>query len=140
VYLWLRFLDLARRNVLGLLGRNRMETWLFLLEIALFAVPTALLFLKKVRLRPEALYACAVMVVFGFIANRLNVGITALEAGSGVHYVPKWSEIAVTLSIVAVGFATFRAIAGNFPIFEAHAAEPLRLEVRETEPNRITVA
>ena len=34
-------------------------------------------------MRPGALYACAVMVVFGFIANRLNVGTTGLEAGSG---------------------------------------------------------
>ena len=35
VYLWLRFLDLAHRHVFGLLLRNRMETWLFLLEVAL---------------------------------------------------------------------------------------------------------
>ena len=63
------------------------------------------------------------MVVFSFIANRLNVGITGLEAGSGAHYIPKWTEIAVTLSIVAVGFATFRLIAQYFPVFEAHSHE-----------------
>ncbi len=126
VYLWLRFLDLARRDVLGLLARNRAETWLFLLEIALYAVPTVLLFQRSVRFRPGALYACAVMVVFGFIANRLNVGITALEAGSGTHYIPRWSEVAVTLSIVAMGFAIFRVIAQYFPVFEAPGghAEP----------------
>ena len=60
-------------------------------------VPTVLLFQAAVRMRPGALYACAVMVVFGFITNRLNVGITGLEAGSGTHYIPKWSEVAVTL-------------------------------------------
>jgi Ni/Fe-hydrogenase subunit HybB-like protein len=118
VYLWLRFLDLAHRQVFPLLLRNRTETWLFLLEIALMAIPTVLLFKPRVRLSPGALYACAVMVVFGFIANRLNVGVTALESGSGVHYVPRWSEVAVTLSIVAIGFAIFRVVAQNFPIFE----------------------
>ena len=125
VYLWLRFLDVARRGVLPLLARNRPETWLFFLEIALMLVPTVLLFQKSVRMHPGALYGCAVMVVFGFIANRLNVGVTALEATSGASYVPKWSEIAVTLSIVAAGFAIFRVIAEYFPIFErvAHAAE-----------------
>jgi len=61
------------------------------------------------------------MVVFGFIANRMNVGTTGLEAGSGTHYFPKWSELAVTLSIVASGFAIFRWVASYFPIFEAHA-------------------
>ena len=122
VYLWLRFLDLAHRGALGLLLRNRPETWLFLLEIGLMAVPAVLLFQKSVRFSPGALYACAVMVVFGFIANRLNVGITSLESGSGTHYVPRWSEIAVTLSIVAAGFAIFRWVAQNFPVFEAHAS------------------
>jgi Ni/Fe-hydrogenase subunit HybB-like protein len=139
VYLWLRFLDLARRGVLDLLAVNRTETWLFLLEIALMAVPTVLLFQRRVRMSPGALYACAVMVVFGFIANRLNVGITALEAGSGTHYVPKWSEVAVTLSIVAVGFALFRWVAGYFPIFEARMAQAVPAPIPEPEEHRIAI-
>jgi len=139
VYLWLRFLDLARRGVLGLLARNRTETWLFVLEIALLAVPTVLLFQKSVRMRPGALYACAVMVVFGFIANRLNVGVTALEAGSGTHYLPKWSEVAVTLSIVAIGFAIFRVIAQNFPIFEPQRVVVAAPEMRVPERNHVEV-
>ena len=86
VYLWVRFLDLFHRGALRLLSQNRIETWLFLLEVALLVVPTALLYQIKVRMSPGALYACAVMVVFGIIANRLNVGITGLEAGSGTQY------------------------------------------------------
>lgn len=120
VYLWIRVLDLYHRDALKLVLQNRIETWLFLLEMALMLVPTALLFWKRIRFNPHALYFCAVGLVFGFIANRLNVGISGLEAGSGVHYVPKWSEVAVTLSIVAVGFAAFKLIAGYFPIFEEH--------------------
>jgi len=127
VYLWIRFLDLSHRHVFPLLSQNRIETWLFALEIVLMAVPTILLYQSSIRLRPGRLYACAVMVVFGFIANRLNVGTTGLEAGSGVHYVPRWSEVAVTFSIVAAGFVIFRMIAQYFPIFEAqeetHSAE-----------------
>jgi hypothetical protein len=57
-------------------------------------VPMVLLYQRASGAAPAALYACAVMVVFGFIANRLNVGITGLEAGSGTHYIPKWSEVA----------------------------------------------
>jgi Ni/Fe-hydrogenase subunit HybB-like protein len=123
VFLWIRFLDLFHRDALKLLSRNRIETWLFLLEIALMLVPTVLLYWKRVRFNPHALYFCAVGLVFGFIANRLNVGISGMEAGSGVHYVPKWSEISVTLSIIAVGFAAFKLIAGYFPIFEDHGHE-----------------
>jgi Ni/Fe-hydrogenase subunit HybB-like protein len=139
VYLWIRFLDMSHRHVFGLLGINRTETWLFWLEIALMAIPTVLLFQAKVRMRPGALYACAVMVVFGFITNRLNVGITGLEAGSGTHYIPKWSEVAVTLSIVAAGFAIFQFVARNFPVFEAAVHEPARTELAETEADPVAV-
>jgi len=139
VYLWIRFLDLVHRHALALLMRNRMETWLFLLEIALLATPVVLLFQKRVRLNPGALYAAAVMVVFGFIANRLNVGITALEAGSGTHYVPRWSEISITLAIVAAGFAIFRVVAEYFPVFEIQAQPPVFSETGVTEEERIEV-
>jgi Ni/Fe-hydrogenase subunit HybB-like protein len=138
-YLWIRFLDMSHRHVFGLLERNRTETWLFGLEIALMAIPAVLLFQVKVRMRPGALYACAVMVVFGFITNRLNVGITGLEAGSGTHYIPKWSEMAVTLSIVATGFAIFHFVAQNFPVFEAAGREPALAERENSEEDPVAV-
>ena len=139
VYLWIRFLDLLHRGAFGLLLRNRTETWLFLLEIALAVVPTALLYQSRIRRNPAALYFCSVMVVFSFIANRLNVGITGLEAGSGTHYIPKWSEVAVTLSLVAVGFAIFRVIGQYFPVFEAHSPQAGLLEREEREVDPLAV-
>jgi Ni/Fe-hydrogenase subunit HybB-like protein len=139
VYLWVRFLDMSHRHVFGLLAQNRTETWLFLLETALLAVPTVLLYQKRIRMRPGALYACAVMVVFGIITNRLNVGITGLEAGSGTHYVPKWSEVAVTLSIVAVGFAIFRVVGQYFPIFEVQEQEAGTVEALQNEEDPVAV-
>ena len=108
-------------------------------EYGVRAIPTLLLFQRSVRTRPAALYGCAVMVVFGFIANRLNVGVTALEAASGTHYVPRWSEVAVTLSIVAVGFAIFRWIAQYFPIFEAHGHANAAAPARVTEAEHVPV-
>jgi len=140
VYLWIRFLDLLHRDAFGLLLRNRTETWLFLLEIALAVVPTALLYQSRIRRNPASLYVCAVMVVFSFIANRLNVGITGLEAGSGTHYMPKWSEVAVTLSLVAVGFAIFRVIGQHFPVFAAHSPPPASEQSpEETEVDPLAV-
>jgi len=136
-YLFARFLDLEQRGALALLRENRTETWLFGLEILLLAAPMLLLFRRGVRWNPDKLYACAVMVLFGFIANRLNVSVTGMEAGSGTHYTPRWTEVAVTLSIVALGFAVFRAIALHFPIFTERRAVRSRWaasgEARENE-------
>lgn len=117
VYLTMRFLDLWNRDALGLLMVRRTETYLFLLEIALFLAPMFLLFRKRIYSNPHALYGCAVMVLFGFVANRLNVSVTGMEATSGTYYFPKWTEVAVTLAIVALGFTIFRLACRYLPIF-----------------------
>ena len=64
------------------------------------------------------------MYLLGFVTNRLNVGITSMERASGVQYIPKWSEVAVTLGLVAAGFAIFRLAAHHLPVFEEEAAPP----------------
>jgi Ni/Fe-hydrogenase subunit HybB-like protein len=110
-FLFVRFLDLQHRGALALLRENRTETWLFGLEIALLAAPMFLLFRRDVRWNPGRLYGCAVLVIFGFVANRLNVSVTGMEAGSGVHYIPKWTEVAAV-----------RVVARHFPVFEAPRA------------------
>ena len=55
-------------------------------------IPTVLLFSRRVRGNPTSLYFMSLLVLFGFIANRLNVSITGMEAGSGVHYIPRWTK------------------------------------------------
>ena len=117
VYMVMRFLDLWNRDALRLLLVRRSETYLFLLEIAFFLVPMVLLFRRKIYGNPLALYGCAVLVLFGFVSNRLNVSITGMEAGSGTSYFPKWTEVAVTLAIVALGFTIFRFACKHLPIF-----------------------
>lgn len=118
VYMAMRFMDLTKRGVLPLLLQPTTETYLFLMEISLMLLPMLLLFREHIRQRPAALYGCAVMVVFGFVANRLNVSVTGMEAGSGATYVPKWTEVAITLSIIAAGFAIFKLAAKRLPVFE----------------------
>lgn len=123
VYLVVRFLDLAQRGVLWMALERRTESHLFVLEICLTVLPMLFLFRRHIRWNPRALYACSVMAIFGFIANRLNVSVTGMEAGSGVSYVPRWTEVALTLSIVAAGFAVFRLAARFLPVFEQEEQE-----------------
>ncbi len=131
-YLTMRFIDLVHRQALPLLLEPRWETYMFALEISLLAVPMLLLFRGHVHRNPWGLYLSAVLVIFGFITNRLNVSITGMEAASGIHYMPKWTEIAVTFSIIALGFAIFRLAAKHLPIFEDQVKQARR-EIRELE-------
>ena len=125
-YVAMRLMDLNNRHAWGLLTQSRPETWLFLLEMALMTLPLLFLYQRKVRSNPKALYWSALLVIFGFITNRLNISVTGIERASGVTYFPKWTEIATTLFIIAIGFALFRTAVRYLPVFEEeeHHEEP----------------
>jgi len=140
VYGILRFEDLANRHVLALAFHRSYETGFFWLEIALALIlPLVLLVQRRVRTSPQGLYAAAVSVVLGFITNRMNVSITGFEGSTGVHYFPKWTELAVTGMIIAAGFALFGLAVKYLPIFPAEelAVEPTA--ERDTDPVELPV-
>ncbi|HMK30413.1 MAG TPA: Ni/Fe-hydrogenase cytochrome b subunit [Terriglobales bacterium] len=121
VYGVLRFEDLLHRGVLKLLLTSGYERNLFLLEIGMTViVPVILLALPKIRTSPGGLYFTAVLVVLGFITNRLNVSITGMETAAGLHYIPKWTEVAITGAIIAAGFFLFAVAVKYLPIFPEH--------------------
>jgi Ni/Fe-hydrogenase subunit HybB-like protein len=134
VYLVLRFVDMRHRGVMDLLWVPRSETYFFWLETGLFFAGMLMLSQRAVRQRPAALYASALLVIFGFIANRLNISITGMEAASGVRYIPKWSEIIITLAIVALGFAIFRAAVKYLPVFEGKESEDVASQLDRERP------
>jgi Ni/Fe-hydrogenase subunit HybB-like protein len=131
VYGILRFEDLVHRGVLRLLFHPGYETYLFWLELLLALIlPLILLTQKRIRTTAGGLYVIAVLVVLGFITNRLNVSITGLESSAGMHYIPKWTELAITAAIIAGGFALFGLAAKYLPIFSV--VQPRTLEEPET--------
>jgi Ni/Fe-hydrogenase subunit HybB-like protein len=121
VYTVLRAQDLYHRGALKLVLQPGYETWLFLLEVLLgLAAPIVLLLIPRIRQSAGGLYLAAVLTLLGFITNRLNVSTTGMETSAGMHYLPRWTELAVTASIIAVGFAAFALAAKYLPIFPEH--------------------
>ncbi len=116
------FEDLANRGVLRLTLQPGYEMYLFWLEISLAIIlPLALLIQPKVRSSANGLYFAAVLVLLGFITNRMNVSITGFEGSTGVRYFPKWTELAVTGMIISAGFALFGLAVKYLPIFPREA-------------------
>jgi Ni/Fe-hydrogenase subunit HybB-like protein len=104
-----RAVDLITRDATPYLFLWREETLSFWLEIVLLVIaPVLLLTREKIRNNPQYLYWTCALIVMGFIANRLNVSITGLQATSGVYYVPKWTEFATSLSILTAIVLAFR--------------------------------
>lgn len=114
----LRALDLARRGALADALAGTRESAFFALELGLgVLLPLALLALPRVRRNARALYAAGLLVVAGFVVNRLNVSVTGLEGALGGHYVPAAGEVIVTLMLVAAGFGLFALAVKHLPVF-----------------------
>ena len=108
VYFAIRITDMQSRGVLSQVFQPTYEGRMFLAEMLLGVIaPVIMLFLPRVRNNQFGLFAAALMVVLGFVMNRINVAITGMDRSSGVHYFPSWTELAVTGSIVAAGFLLF---------------------------------
>jgi Ni/Fe-hydrogenase subunit HybB-like protein len=135
VYAILRLEDLLHRGVLRLTLQPGYEMYLFWLEILLSVIaPLLLLSQKNIRTNAHGLYLAAVLVVLGFITNRLNVSITGQESAAGMRYIPKWTEIAVTGAIIAAGFALFGLATKYLPIFPVEEHRAAANEVLGTAP------
>ncbi|HET7292696.1 MAG TPA: Ni/Fe-hydrogenase cytochrome b subunit [Vicinamibacteria bacterium] len=128
VYGLLRFLALRRNGALAELLAPGYEASMFLLEVGLGVVlPVVLLSLPRIRRSERGLVASAFLAILGFVMNRLNVAVTGMERAAGMRYLPSWMEVAVSVGLVAVGFAVFALAARHLPIFPEAAeaaAEP----------------
>jgi Ni/Fe-hydrogenase subunit HybB-like protein len=124
VYGAARLGDLAYRGVLGQAFSLGREAVFFQLELLIGVIlPLVLLALPAVRRNSGRLYGAALLVVAGFVTNRLNVSITALEGAQGGHYAPALAEGVVTIMLVAIGIASFGLAVRFLPVM-AHVDAP----------------
>jgi c(7)-type cytochrome triheme protein len=117
LYLILRVQDLMGRGVFSQAFEATYEGRMFLSEVLLGIIaPILLLSIPRVRRNHFSLFVASVLVVAGFVMNRLNVSITGMEGVLG-RYFPSWAEVSVTAMIVALGFLLFGAAVKYLPVF-----------------------
>ncbi len=104
-----RVVDIVTHDAASYMFMRTEEAASFWLEMVLLVIlPVALLSQRRVRETPQYLHWTCAVVVMGFMTNRLNVSIAGLQASSGVYYVPKWTEFACTLAVIAAMICVFR--------------------------------
>lgn len=134
LYLVLKLIDINRRDLWGTVFSYSTEHLFFWAENLIgVLLPILLLSRRPVRTSEPALFWSVILVIIGFVLNRLNVSITGMEAYAKANYFPSWQEIAVTSMLVTLGFLAFRWIAKNFPIFESHEPGDLLNETVQVE-------
>ncbi|MBL6975960.1 MAG: polysulfide reductase NrfD [Deltaproteobacteria bacterium] len=142
IYTAIKLVDLGVRGELGTLFAFSFESNLFLFEFLLSAIiPATLLSIPAVRASFGWMATAAGMGVIGFVMNRVDVGGVGMIGTTGTRYVPAWTEIAVSLGIVA-GFALiYFFVAERFNLFHAGPmkAERFRFTLPDIDPSTATV-
>jgi Ni/Fe-hydrogenase subunit HybB-like protein len=127
VYLVLKIEDINSMKLWSYVFNFNFEGIMYWAEIGFGAIlPMVLLISPRVRATTTGLFISALLVLMGFVFNRLNIAITSIERSSGTAYFPAWTEISITLMIVALGFAIFRLAVRYLPIFQEHRKEKIK--------------
>ncbi len=125
LYLVVRFSDLALRGRLSWLAGQGWQVGLFWFEIgAMAVVPAVLLFVPRVRSSRGGQWTAATLGVFGVVLNRIDVGGLAHQQRGLDFYTPAWTEVAITLGIVAAATLAFLFMVEHFKIWETRPADP----------------
>lgn len=125
IYLGLKVVDLVVRGAWPLLFAPSIERLMFAAEVGLGVVlPILLLSVNHFSRTATGLTVTSVFVVVGVVINRLNVAVTGMLASSGTTYIPAWTEILITVSIVAAGILTYLWVMEHLPIVTRQEAAP----------------
>jgi len=132
----IKLIDLIVTGNFFLLLTINNHSLLYYLEVLVgIFIPFGLIIQKRFRENRRWLYTSAIMVIAGFLLNRLNVSISSISPESGVSYFPSIYEISVTLMLIVLGMWAFKLIAKNFPVFNYEN----QYEFSETELKEKTV-
>ncbi|RJO66168.1 MAG: Ni/Fe-hydrogenase cytochrome b subunit [Myxococcales bacterium] len=129
VYLAVKLIDLASRGVLLHVVSGAPATIWWWAEVGLGVVlPLLLLISAKIRRSRKGLFVAALLVVLGVALNRINVFLVAYNPPFvESRYVPAWSEIVVTLGLIAGLVLAYRWAVITFPVLAGpHAGESHR--------------
>ncbi|MBS1262737.1 MAG: putative Ni/Fe-hydrogenase 2 b-type cytochrome subunit [Calditrichaeota bacterium] len=123
-YVVVRVVDLAVRGVLVEFGREPLPTVMFSLEMLLMGVVPVIFFaFRRIRRSTHGLWAVSFAGVFGIVLNRINTGgVMHMGRGFG-EYSPAWTEIAISLGIVAAVGLVFFFLIENFHVLEERPRE-----------------
>jgi Ni/Fe-hydrogenase subunit HybB-like protein len=115
----LRWIGVAHDHRWAYLG-TPMGAW-WLLEVVGFIGVPCLLFIWGVRRESARIVrVAAVWTILGVILNRINVALIAFNWNSLDRYVPRWTEIWISMTIVTAGVLIFKWMVNRMPILMRH--------------------
>ena len=120
LYVLLRLGDIAYEGNLKYVLAGSWESVLFIVELLISAIIPGVLFaIPRMRKSIFWLLLAAVMVVFGFVLNRIDVSIISSFQVTGTIYIPSFTEFSTSLGIVSAAVLVFLFFVENFSVYSS---------------------
>ena len=116
LYLVLRFGDLIISGKIPLMFTSGWLSFVFWIEIALFAVPMFILASKQRRNNFSNTLNSAILLMLAGGVYRFNTYITAYNPAPGQTYFPSFLEVYITVGVIALEITLYYIIVKRYPI------------------------
>ena len=122
LYLLLRFVDIIISGKFGLMFTSGFLSFMFWLEIALFAIPMVMLMRAKDRANFGTIFKASMLIMLAGALYRFDAYIVAFNPGKNWSYFPTTLEILITLGTVAFEVFLYIVIVKRYPILSGTRA------------------
>ncbi len=125
VYLLVKIIDISAAGEFHLIFNGSRESYVFITEIMIsIIIPVIIFSIPLLRNNSKAQWVGSIMVVFGMVFNRINVGGLTMLSVTGDSYTPSWMEITISLGVVAAAALAFLFAIEKFHIWDLKPKDP----------------
>jgi Ni/Fe-hydrogenase subunit HybB-like protein len=124
-YFTLVVLNMAHNDTWGYLT-TPYGYWYLVEVLGFVAVPALFMIYAVQNKRAGIVRGAAIGAAVGVLLNRVDVTIVGFnwQLPWKYRYYPSWMEVVITVTIIAIGIMTFRAIINRMPILYEHPDFP----------------
>jgi len=115
-YLIIRFLDILVRGQFVTMFTSGLQSFMFWLENLLYLAPVVILASAARRMNPGWLFASATSMLLAGSLYRFNAFLIGFNPGSGWVYFPAFSEVMITVGLVALELMGYLYLVKRFPV------------------------
>ncbi len=128
IYFAVKIADLTIREAWPYVWEGSMQSFLFIVELALGVIaPAVLLSIPKIRRSVAGLFASASLVIGGVALNRIDVFLVAYQPlYSTKTYFPSIFELMVTAGLICALVLVYRFIVLNFPVISSQPQNEIK--------------
>jgi Ni/Fe-hydrogenase subunit HybB-like protein len=125
VFFIIKITDIIVSSSFDLIFNGSWQSNLFIFELFISTIFPALIFSNSKLCQKSGIqWTGSIMVIFGMVLNRIDVGGLAMLGATGDSYIPSWKEISISFGIISAAALVFLFVMEKFQIWEKEPTDP----------------